>query len=153
MTETTQQTDTTLEAPDAPGFFVLDHFVADLSMENPFGRLPAELLPDLHHGLSVFAKVKPLEKDDYRVEIGVQLEAAVVKRVFFVLEMVYRADVRLHLIPTEEVDEFLHVKVPEALTATLRAVIEQNGRFAGYPGLVLAELDFAGAYAQRKTAH
>ncbi|HEY6895664.1 MAG TPA: protein-export chaperone SecB [Rhodocyclaceae bacterium] len=153
MTDTAQQTVTTPEAPDAPGFFILDHFVADFSMENPFGRLPAELLPDLHHGLSVFAKVTPLEKDDHRVEIFVQIEAAVVKRVFFVMEMAYRADVRLHLIPEDEVDEFLHVKVPEALTATLRAVIEQNGRFAGYPAINIAELDFAGAYAQRKFAH
>lgn len=138
------------QAPDAPGFFIVRHYLSDLSVECPFGRIDAEHLPALRMGHDLRMEAIPLDAAAgvYRVDIFVRLTAAVNEQVVFVAELTYRVDVQLHLIAEDKLLETLVVEVPNAMQPVLRAIFEQNGEWAGYPDMRVGDLDFAKAYAQ-----
>lgn len=140
----------TTPSADAPGFFIVRHYLSDLSVECPFGRIDAEHLPALRMGHDLRMEAIPLDAvaGVYRVDIFVRLTAAVNEQVVFVAELTYRVDVQLHLIAEANLLETLVVEVPNAMQPVLRAIFEQNGEWAGYPDMRVVDLDFAKAYAQ-----
>lgn len=144
MTEISVTSDTAL--PDAPGFLILNHYLVDLSVENPMGRLSDEYLNEIAAEHGVHVKVSPLPEGCHRVDIFVRLTARAGIQTVFVAELNYRADARLHQVPDQAAAEILHVQLPSALLPFIKDIFESNGRFAGYPGLQLHGLDFAAAF-------
>ncbi len=137
--------------PDAPGFVIVRHFLVDLSVESPYGRLPPDLLPSLvpSQGVAVIVREVTGVTDTYLVDVQLRLGASAQQQVAFVLELTYRIEVLLHQVAEEDRLEVLHVQVPDALAAAMQEIAETNSRFAGYPEAKIFELGFAHAYAER----
>ncbi len=148
MSET--EAENPMKAPDAPGFYILRHYLLDLSVECPFGRIDAAHLPALRMGHDLRMSALPLDVDAavYRVDIFVRLSAAVDEQVVFIAELTYRVEVQLHMIAEPALLETLVVGVPNTMQPVLRTIFEQNGEWAGYPDMRIGNLDFAKAYAE-----
>lgn len=144
------ESDNPTQAPDAPGFFILRHYLLDLSVECPFGRIDAAHLPALRMGHDLRMEAIPLDSVEaiYRVDTFVRLTAAVDEQVVFIAELTYRVEVQLHLIAEANLLETLVVGVPNTMQPVFRAIFEQNGEWAGYPDMRIGDLDFAKAYAE-----
>ena len=136
--------------PDAPGFFILRHYLLDLSVECPFGRIDAAHLPVLRMGHDLRMAALPLDAEQsiFRVDIFVRLSAAINDQLVFIAELTYRVEVQLHMIAEADAPEILVVGVPNAMQPVLRTIFEQNGDWAGYPDMRIGNLDFAKAYAE-----
>jgi preprotein translocase subunit SecB len=154
MNETVISPDSAAPASDAAGFFILHHVMVDLSVENPFGRIPDDAAAGLRLSHEVAVSTAPLgEPETHGVNVFQRLTATVGEHVAFLAELNYRIEVRLQGIAADDVARVLEVEVPESLAPVLRAILEQNGAFAGYPEMRLDGLGFAEAFAQRATAH
>lgn len=138
---------------DAPGFFINRHFLVDLSVENPYGRLPDDVLPQLRLDHGVHIETKPLDQPNlHQVDIWLRLTVAADAQPVFVTELNYRAEVELKLIPDPVVPQTLNVDVPEALTPMLQDVFSSATRHSGYPDLKLHNLDFRSLFNQSAAA-
>lgn len=134
--------------PDAPGFVIARHYLLDLSVENPYGRLNDSLVDVVETTDAVQVDVFPPTEDSavYRVDMTIRLAAQIQGREFFVSELRHRAEVLLHKIMPEDARHILHVQVPEALMPACGEILSHTARFAGYPGMVVRGLDFESAY-------
>jgi protein-export chaperone SecB len=127
----------------AIGFRILRSYLNDLSVENPIGRLSDEVAAELSHHAGVSVAATPLEvAGTWQVEVGVQLAASRSGRTIFLLELNYRVDVELQGIPDPIVAHTLKVGVPTTIFPAIKEIIEQNGAYAGYPGINLQPFDF-----------
>lgn len=143
-----------LQVPaDEPGFFILNHYLFDLSVECPGGRILPEDVPRVAQGYDLRVSVFPLEGEGRnRVDIFVRLTAQVGERVVFMAELNYRVEVQFQNIPEAQLKEFLLVHVPNAVQPALRQIFEQNGAWCGYPDMRVGELNFAKAYDSQPPA-
>lgn len=133
--------------PDAPGIVILHHALVDLSVENPHGYLRPEYAAEVVPAYQTEVAVTPVPAiDAQRVDVMVRLSARSGLQLVFVIEMTYRADVRLHQVSPEDAPRVLHVDVPEALFPGIKEILETCGRFAGYPDMQVHGVDFAGAF-------
>jgi preprotein translocase subunit SecB len=137
----------TLPPTEAVGFFILKHFLVDLSVESPFGRVADEsaIAMGFQQEIAVLAQASG-EPDTHRVDLRVRLTAQAGEQAVFLLELTYRVEVRLQNVLDENRARMLEVEVPEAVSATLRAIMEQCGTFAGYPEMRVAGLGFDVAF-------
>jgi preprotein translocase subunit SecB len=140
--------------PDAPGFVIARHYLLDLSVENPYGRLNEALVDTVETSDAVQVDVFPPVDNSpvYRVDVTIRLTAQTHGREFFVSELRHRAEVLLHQVPPEDVGHILNVQVPEALLPACSGILMHTARFAGYPGMVIQGLDFDSAYRTRLAA-
>ena len=137
--------------PDAPGAYILDQYLADFSIENPGGRVPVEQAAELVLGLDVSVKTAPLPDSPsgmYGVQIGLGMPARLGDRIIFLIELRYRVNVQLQGVDEANIARMLTVQVPSAVFPTLKAIVEQNGAFAGYPDIALQPIDFAALTVQ-----
>lgn len=149
-------TDTPTPLPDAAGFILLRHYLLDLSIENPLGRINEQVLSDLtsHHSTAVRVAVPADPTLPHWVDITVHLAAQAGERIVFVAELTYRAEVMLHNVPEAEAAHVLQVQVPESLLPAFQEIISRNAFYGGYQGLVIHALDFEGAFrAAQGQAH
>jgi preprotein translocase subunit SecB len=144
--------DITAQPPeDAPGFFILKHYLFDLSVECPSGRIAGEEAARVAQGYDLHVKAAALPAENqHQVDIFIRLKASVEQRVIFMAELNYRVEVELRLIPEEDIAELLMVQIPDAMQPVFRHLFEQNGHWCGYPEMQVGDLDFARAYAQQK---
>jgi len=135
--------------PDTPGAYILEHYLADFSIENPGGRLPAEQAADLVLGMdaAVVAVALPdAAPGMYGVQITLGLPARLGERVIFLIEMRYRVNVQVQGVSAETIPALLQVQVPNAVFPAIKEIVEKNGAFAGYPELVLLPINFAALF-------
>ncbi len=148
MTETSP---TPNALPDAPGFVIARHYLLDLSVESPFGRLNEALVDAVETSDAVQVDVFPPVEGSpvYRVDVTIRLAAQIQGREFFVSELRHRAEVLLHKVAPEDAGHILNVEVPEALLPACGEILAHTARFAGYPAMVVQGLDFDSAYRAR----
>lgn len=117
------------------GFIVSRHYLSDLSVENPVGRVDDAQLPEIAYGLDGSVNATPLKVDGmFLVEVGLRLTAMQRDHVVFMVEITYRIEVELRGIP-EPVQPFtLCVSVPEWIFPLLQEILQRNAAYAGYPG-------------------
>ena len=138
---------------DAAGFFILRHFLVDLSVESPFGRIPDMAATSLQLQQEAAVNHQPLaEPETHGINVFQRLTASVGEQVVFLAELNYRIEVRLQGIMAENISRVLEVEVPEAIAPVMRTILEQNGAFAGYPEMRLHGLGFSEAFAKRAQA-
>lgn len=137
--------------PPGPGFFVHRHYLTDLSVESPFGRIPDEATQHLLMGYDARVSASPMEEEGtHQVDAMVQLQAAVGEQKVFLAELTYRMIVQLHQIATDDIPETLLVHVPTFMNPAMKSVFEHTGAFAGYPDMKVGQFDFAGAFQRQK---
>lgn len=116
------------------GFFVNRHYLSDLSVENPVGRVDDAQLPEIAYGLDGSVNATPLgEEGMFLVEVGLCLTAMLRNRVVFMVEITYRIEVELRGIPDLVRPFTLLVSVPEWIFPLLQEVLQRNATYAGYP--------------------
>lgn len=135
------------------GFLIKNHYLNDLSIENPVGRIA----PDEAHGLQLgmdggVKAISLAEADSFQVAITLRLTAALRERVVFLAELTYRVEVELHGIPEPMRPQVLCVEVPTAIFSTIQEILMRNGAYAGYPELQIAPLDFLEVFNRNQSA-
>ena len=132
------------------GFFINRHYLHDLSVENPVGRVADEDAADLRYGLDGRVDAKPMQAlNTFMVEVNMQLTSMLREQVVFLVDATYRVEVELRGIP-EPVQPFtLCVSVPEAIFPAIREILQRNGGYAGYPEMQVNAPDFRAFYVAR----
>ena len=137
----------TPHAAGMAGVLILNHYLIDLSVENPGGRVPEESAADLALGMEVSVNAQPAPGAPvglFGVQISLGLTASLNERVVFLIELRYGVVAQLRGITDPVLAQpLLYVQVPTAVFSQLKTIVEQNGAFAGYPELRLHEIDFA----------
>lgn len=137
--------------PEDAQVVIHQHFLNDLSIENPAGLLDARAA-EAKLGQKVRVEVAAREGDattfkagepTHQVTVGLQLSAHLAGQTIYLAEMRYRALVEVRNLVTEDVEPALFVTVPSAMFPALKEVMERNGSYAGYPGLTVQPIDFA----------
>jgi len=137
--------------PEDAQVVIHQHFLNDLSIENPAGILDARAA-EAKLGQRIQVQVAAREGDaknfkagepTHQVTVGLQLSANLGGQTIFLAEMRYRALVEVRNLVAEDVEPALFVTVPSAMFPALKEVMEQNGSYAGYPGLTVQPIDFA----------
>lgn len=129
------------------GFFVGHHYLNDLSVENPVGRVDDARVPEIAYGLDGSVNASPLKADGaFLVEVGLRLTAMLRDRVVFLVEVTYRIEVELRGIP-EPVQPFtLCVSVPEWIFPLLQEILQRTAAYAGYPDAQFNAPDYREKY-------
>jgi preprotein translocase subunit SecB len=129
------------------GFFINRHYLHDLSVENPVGRVADEDVKQLRFGLEGRVDAKPEALNSFLVGINMQFTSMLREKVVFLVDITYRVEVELRGIPEPVVPFTLGVNVPEAVFPILKEILQRNGGYAGYPGMQVNAPDFRAMYA------
>jgi len=146
---------TELVLPATPGAYILDHYLADFSIENPGGRVPPERAAELVLGMEAAVHAAPLpDAGDgmYGVQIALALPARLGERVIFLIEMRYRVNVQVQGVAAADIPALLQVHIPSAVFPVIKEIAQKNGAFAGYPELLLLPIDFAALFQAQSQA-
>jgi len=138
----------TIRPEDQPGFFVLKHYLTDMSFENPRGPLEERQCADIKKKLTVGVDTREEQEADM-VLLTLSLEAQYQGRIVFLCDISYCAHVRMNKIPEQMKAQILHVSVPTSLIPFLNNAIDHAARAAGYPGLKIGDIDFMGLYQEK----
>jgi preprotein translocase subunit SecB len=131
-------------------FNVLAQYVKDFSFESPGapqslrGRQTA---PNINIGVNVQAK--PLQQDDYEVELHINAQAVDGEATLFAIELIYAGLFRLANIPEESLRPLTLIECPRLLFPFARQIISDASRHGGFPPLMIDPIDFATMYRQR----
>lgn len=132
------------------GFFINRHYLHDLSVENPVGRVADEDLLHLRYGLDGRVDANPTgAPDTFLVGINMQFTSMLREQVVFLADVTYRVEVELRGIPELVAPFTLCVSVPEAVFPALQEILQRNGGYAGYPEMQVNAPDFRAIYAAK----
>ena len=137
---------------DTPGAFIIDQYLADFSIENPGGRVSPERAAELELGLEVAVHAEALPGAPpglYGVQIALGMPARLSEGIIFLIELRYRVNVQVQGVDVTDLAALLHVQIPNAVFPALKAIVEANGAFAGYPEISLLPIDFAELFRAR----
>lgn len=136
--------------PQVIGFIITKSFLSDLSIENPFGPVSADLAEEIYVGMEGEVNVKPMITPDcYQVQVNLTLTAKLQLKTVFLAEISYLAEVRLEGIPDLVAPQILFVDVPDTVFPHIQEIILRNGGFAGYGEMHLHPLDFRSQFLTR----
>ena len=139
-------------ASEAPRLTILTQYIKDLSFENPnapviFAQLKGQ--PQIQVNVDVAAS--RLQEKLAEVAIRLKLEAKAEDKTAFILELDYAGLCALSGNPsTEEAERLYLVDGAQMLFPFARAILANQTRDGGFQPLLLAPLDFAQLYLQRK---
>lgn len=129
------------------GFFINRHYLHDLSVENPVGRVADEDLLQLRYGLDGRVDASPTGvPDTFLVGINMQFTSMLREQVVFLADVTYRVEVELRGIPEPVAPFTLCVSVPEAVFSALQEILQRNCAYAGYPEMRVNAPDFRALY-------
>lgn len=152
MTDQAQGATAATGASEAPRLTILTQYIKDLSFENPnapviFAQLKGQ--PQIQVNVDVAAS--RLQEKLAEVAIRLKLEAKAEDKVAFILELDYAGLCALSGNPsTEEAERLYLVDGAQMLFPFARAILANQTRDGGFQPLLLAPLDFAQLYLQRK---
>ncbi len=125
-------------------------YIKDLSFETPgpFGSSKASKeSPSIN--LNIEVKAKPLQENQFEVELQVTAEATRGKERAFMMELVYAGVFTLQNIPEQNVAPILLIECPRMLFPFARSIVAEITRDGGFPPLALAPIDFAEIYRRQ----
>jgi len=129
------------------GFFINRHYLHDLSVENPLGRVAIEDVAQLRYGLDGKVSARAMEAPHTSlVEINMQLTSMLREQVVFLVDVTYRVEVELRGIPEPVAPFTLCVSVPEAVFPAIQEILQRNAGYAGYPEMQISAPDFRAVY-------
>ncbi|MSO72122.1 MAG: protein-export chaperone SecB [Rhodospirillaceae bacterium] len=138
--------------PIAPLRF-LGQFIRDLSFEAP---LAPEIFNNLRDGapemtITIDAAARQIEGPTFDVTISVQLEAKIVEKTAFILELVYGCVVELNaaVVPPEYAHSLVLIEVPRHLFPFVRQIVAETTGAGGFPPVMLQMVDFADLYRRK----
>lgn len=146
-----EQSEQSEQSNEKVGFLIHRHYLNDLSVENPVGRIADEDALKVQQGMDGRVDAFPMEGENrFRVDVRLQLTAVVESRTVFLAEITYRVEVELAGIAKELEAEVLCVEVPSAIFPMLQEVLQRNAGYAGYPDMQLAPLDYRAMFERNQ---
>jgi preprotein translocase subunit SecB len=140
-------------ADDRVGTLIIRHYLHDLSVENPAGRVADADISAMLSGMDGGVTAARLDApNQHLVSIHLLLTSKLGERVVFLMELTYRVEVEMFNL-SGDVGEFaLAVSVPEAIFPVIQELVKINGSYAGYPEMEVAPPNFHALFANRKAA-
>ncbi len=140
-------------APPAAPLRFLGQFIKDLSFEAPLAPDIFNILRDNAPEMTVTidAAARQIQGPVFDVTISVHLEAKVVEKTAFILELVYGCVVELNpaVVPQEYAHSLLLIEVPRYLFPFVRQIVADTTGTGGFPPLMLQMVDFAELYRRK----
>ena len=136
-----------------PHININTQYVKDLSFESP--GAPASIFnnnasPKVEINLDLAATA--LSEEAFEVELKITITAKGEESVLFLTELTYAGVFTLHNISESEREAILFVHCPSILFPYARRVVSDVTRDGGFQPLMIAPVDFAALYAQKKQA-
>ena len=131
----------------------LGQFIKDLSFEAPLApdifNILRENAPEMD--ITIDASARQIEGPVFDVTISVHLEAKVVDKTAFILELVYGCVVELNpaVVPQEYAHSLLLIEVPRYLFPFVRQIVADTTGTGGFPPLMMQMVDFADLYRRK----
>ena len=151
MSEQTSQELQQGQSNEPVGFFIHRHYLHDLSVENPVGRIADEDVSKVGQSMDGRVDAFPMQGENrFRVDVQLQLFAAVESRPVFLTEITYRAEVELQGIAKGFEAGVLCVEVPTAIFPTIQEVLQRNAGYAGYPDMQISPLDYQAIFDRNR---
>ena len=147
------QPETATGEPPKVGFYVRQHYLKDLSVENPRGPAAPGEIRDLKIGLDGRLEVESRQAEHGGVperydvvECTLTVTASRESDVMLLCEITYAAEVSLENVPDLVRPQILSTGVPQFMMPLMNRVLDLGARAAGYPGLTIPEIDFLAAF-------
>jgi len=135
------------------GFHVRQHYLKDLSVENPRGPAAPHEIRDLTIDLDGRLEVESGEAEHRGVperydvvKCTLTVTASRDSDVMLLCEITYVAEVRLENVPDPVRPQILSTSVPQFMMPLINRVLDLGARAAGYPGLRVSEIDFLASF-------
>ena len=135
------------------GFHVRQHYLKDLSVENPRGPITPDEVRDLKIHLDGRLEVESREAEHRGVperydvvECTLTVTASRDSDVMLLCEITYVAEVILENVPDPVRPQILSTSVPRFMMPLINRVLDLGAQAAGYPGLEVSEIDFLASF-------
>ena len=130
----------------SPMFQIQRIYLKDLSLEQP--NSPAIFLeqqqPQVDINLGVGAET--IGKDNYEVSVRVTVTAKVGEKTLFLLEAKQAGIFEIRNIPQDQLQPIISIACPGIVFPYLRAIVSDICTRAGFPPVVLTEVNFQAMY-------
>jgi preprotein translocase subunit SecB len=138
------------ETQAPPQLNVLAQYVKDLSFENP--NAPRSLQQQQQQpqiNIQINVNAKPLEQNDYEVELKIEGRAELPGSLLFGFELLYAGVFRIVNVPQENLHAVIMIECPRLLFPFARELIATAVRNGGFPPLMIDPVDFVSLYRQK----
>ena len=138
------------EAPVPQAINVLAQYIKDFSFENPHApRSLGNQQGGPQIALTVNVNGKPLNGNDFEVELSIEGGAGEGANTLFKFELLYGAVLRLVGIPQDSVHAVVMIEGPRLIFPFARQIIADATRHGGFPPLMIDPIDFVALYRNR----
>ncbi|MCM1322569.1 MAG: protein-export chaperone SecB [Acetobacter sp.] len=133
-----------------PELAITMQYIKDMSLEIPhapqiFNKLSTQ--PKLNIDLNIDAN--KVAENQYEVTLNLRINADIENDKLFIFELSYAAACIANL-PEEALEGALYIEIPTLLFPYARQIISSNLAEAGMPPLMLAPINFAEVYKNKK---
>lgn len=135
---------------ETPEVSINMQYIRDMSLEIPhapaiFSKMTTQ--PKINVDLNI--DVNKLNEENYETTLNIRINANINEENLFIFELSYAAACTVHL-PEEKLEPVLFIEIPKLLFPFARQIIASNLATAGLPPLMLAPVDFAAIYRNKK---
>ena len=138
-------------APEkAPQLNILAQYIKDLSFENP--NAPKSLQQQQQGpaiNIQINVNAKPLQADDYEVELKIEGRAEGQGLFLFSFDLLYAGVFRIVNVPKENIHAVIMIECPRLLFPFAREIIATAVRNGGFPPLMIDPVDFVSLYRHK----
>jgi preprotein translocase subunit SecB len=137
-------------AARSPSVQVLAQFLRDMSFERPLSStasVPLDQQPTIN--IVMNANARPVQDNDFEVELTLNAKAAKADMVIYEVEIEYAGLFRLENIPPQLIQPMTLIECPRMLFPFVRQILAEVTRQGGFPPLLLDPIDFAAMYQKR----
>ena len=130
---------------------VLAQYVKDLSFESPNSPriLAVNSGPGPQINVQVNVNARPLEANNFEVELAIEAKATLGEDVMFLAEVVFAGIFRIMGLAEDSLRPVVLIECPRLLFPFARQIIAEATRNGGFPPLLIDPIDFAALYQNR----
>ena len=131
---------------------VVAQYVKDLSVESPNSPriLAVNSGPGPQINVQVNVNARPLEANNFEVELAIEAKATLGEDVMFLAEVVFAGIFRIMGLAEDSLRPVVLIECPRLLFPFARQIIAEATRNGGFPPLLIDPIDFAALYQNRR---
>ena len=138
-----------LNGASGPQAGLISQYVKDLSVENPNAPDSFQWPGQLAFDVQFRAESRQLNEEVHEMICTYTIAAKAEQGTAYLVELAYGALVGIRSMDEEQVRRFLFSDTPRMVFPTIRLILGNVIRDAGFPPLVLEPIDFAALYEQQ----
>jgi len=141
--------DPALNGAMGPQAGIISHYVKDMSVENPNAPDVFQWPGQFNFDIQFRAESRQLNEEVHEVLCTYNITAKADQGTAYIIELTYAALVGIRGLGEEQIRRFLFAETPRIVFPSIRLVLGNATRDAGFPPLVLEPIDFIGLYEQQ----